>query len=128
MELRARTKGVVAKSSLDNDSQNDEWRLGMGSENSITRRTRRLPMPVRFPLVVVLSFAISALSYSLLGELTNGELAEVSKSLDSWAEVSMITGWRMYGTQLTTWLIQRWVDEILMSRTGSNITNAKYLI
>ncbi|KLP08039.1 uncharacterized protein LW94_3973 [Fusarium fujikuroi] len=38
---------------------------------------------------------MASLGYSLLGELTNGELAALSRSQDTWAEVSLLAGWRV---------------------------------
>ncbi|KAI9166686.1 hypothetical protein HJFPF1_02800 [Paramyrothecium foliicola] len=38
---------------------------------------RRLPVAAQFPLVSILSFAIASLGYSLLGEVSKGELAAI---------------------------------------------------
>ncbi|CAM1505416.1 Fc.00g110530.m01.CDS01 [Cosmosporella sp. VM-42] len=59
------------------------------------RHRSTLPAPAKFPLVVVLSFAMSSLGYSLLGEVTKGELAGVSRSQDTWVEVGVLSGWRV---------------------------------
>lgn len=59
------------------------------------RQRSHLPAPLQFPLVTVLSFSISSLCYSFLSEWSRGELAGISKSLDTWAEVSILAGWRM---------------------------------
>jgi hypothetical protein len=56
---------------------------------------RRLPPPLRFPLLVVLSLTLSSLSYTLAGRYTVGELAVVSRKLDQWWEVAALVGWRM---------------------------------
>jgi hypothetical protein len=50
---------------------------------------------IQFPLIVVLSFSISSLAYSLLSEWNKGELGSVSKSLDTWEEVAILASWRM---------------------------------
>ncbi|KAK2679916.1 hypothetical protein RAB80_005097 [Fusarium oxysporum f. sp. vasinfectum] len=54
-----------------------------------------VPRQAQFPLAVATSFAMASLGYSLLGELTNGELAALSRSQDTWAEVSLLAGWRV---------------------------------
>lgn len=54
----------------------------------------KLPGVVRFPLATVISFAIASLGYSLLGEVSKGDLAAVSRSQDTWMEVGLLTAWR----------------------------------
>lgn len=56
---------------------------------------RRLPVAAQFPLVATLSFAMASLGYSLLGEVSKGELASVSRSQDTWSEVAVLAGWRL---------------------------------
>lgn len=61
-----------------------------------TRHASRLPAPIQFPLVVVLSFAISSLGYSILDGWSGGGLAGASsRSLDAWSDVALLAGWRM---------------------------------
>lgn len=55
----------------------------------------KLPVWAQFPLAATLSFAMASLGYSLLGEVTKGELAGVSRSQDSWTEVAVLAGWRL---------------------------------
>ncbi|KAK7428476.1 hypothetical protein QQZ08_004914 [Neonectria magnoliae] len=57
-------------------------------------RSSALPIAVQFPLLAVLSFCMASLGYSLLGEVTKGELAAVSRSQDTWTEVGVLAGWR----------------------------------
>ena len=59
------------------------------------RRRSALPPALRFPLAATLSFAVASLGYSLLGEVTKGELASVSRSQDTWVEVGVLSGWRL---------------------------------
>ncbi|KAF4336012.1 hypothetical protein FBEOM_10145 [Fusarium beomiforme] len=54
-----------------------------------------VPHRAKFPVAVAASFAMASLGYSLLAELTNGELAALSRSQDTWAEVSLLAGWRV---------------------------------
>lgn len=54
-----------------------------------------IPQQAQFPLAVATSFAMASLGYSLLGELTGGELAAFSRSQDTWAEVLLLAGWRV---------------------------------
>ncbi|TDZ24251.1 hypothetical protein Cob_v003034 [Colletotrichum orbiculare MAFF 240422] len=60
------------------------------------RQRSHLPTVLQFPLVTVLSFCISSLCYSLLSEWSRGELAGISKSLDTWVEVAVLAGWRVF--------------------------------
>lgn len=55
----------------------------------------KLPTPLQFPLVTILSLSVSSLCYSFLNERSGGELARVGKSLDTWGEVCVLAGWRM---------------------------------
>lgn len=54
-----------------------------------------LPAIVKFPIAATLSFCMASLGYSLVGELSKGELAAVSRSQDTWGEVAILAGWRM---------------------------------
>lgn len=58
-------------------------------------RSSKLPTVVQFPLAVTLSFAIASVGYNLLGEVTKGDLAAVSRSQDTWVEVGVLAGWRL---------------------------------
>ncbi|KAF9874105.1 hypothetical protein CkaCkLH20_08477 [Colletotrichum karsti] len=60
------------------------------------RQRSHLPTALQFPLVTVLSFSISSLCYSFLSEWSRGELAGISKSLDTWGEVATLAGWRIF--------------------------------
>lgn len=53
-----------------------------------------LPAVVKFPAAAALSFCMASLGYSLVGELSNGGLASVSRSQDTWGEVAALAGWR----------------------------------
>ena len=55
----------------------------------------KLPPGVQFPLAVTLSFALASIGYNLLGEVSKGDLAAVSRSQDTWGEVGILTGWRL---------------------------------
>ncbi|KAM5351327.1 hypothetical protein ACJ41O_004050 [Fusarium nematophilum] len=54
-----------------------------------------IPDQAQFPLAVATSFVMASLGYSLLGELTGSELAAVSRTQDTWGEVSLLAGWRV---------------------------------
>ncbi|OBR14171.1 hypothetical protein CH63R_02897 [Colletotrichum higginsianum IMI 349063] len=60
------------------------------------RQRSHLPTVLQFPLVTVLSFSISSLCYSFLSEWSRGELAGISKSLDTWSDVATLAGWRIF--------------------------------
>lgn len=60
-------------------------------------RASKLPRPVQFPLVVILSLVSSALLYSFAAEYIAGELATVSRTVTEWWEVGMLLGWKTSG-------------------------------
>jgi len=60
--------------------------------------TSKIPAPLRFPLLVLISLTSSSLLYSLASEYTAGDLSSVSKSLNGWWEITGLLGWK--ATQL----------------------------
>ncbi|KAI0481105.1 hypothetical protein GGR56DRAFT_305056 [Xylariaceae sp. FL0804] len=70
-----------------------------GSTTMTTTRSSstssKLPEPLRFPLVAVLSLALSTLGYALTWPHTRGVLAAHARMLDTWAEVGVVAGWRI---------------------------------
>ncbi|KJZ71784.1 hypothetical protein HIM_08804 [Hirsutella minnesotensis 3608] len=50
---------------------------------------------LHFPIVAALSFCMASLGYSLVGELSKGQLAALSRSQDTWGEVAVLAGWRL---------------------------------
>jgi hypothetical protein len=56
-------------------------------------RPSKIPRPLRFPLVVLLSLTLSSLLYSFASSQT-ADLARVSRSLDQWWQVGALVGWR----------------------------------
>ncbi|KAI1340529.1 hypothetical protein F5Y15DRAFT_42205 [Xylariaceae sp. FL0016] len=56
----------------------------------------KIPEPLQFPLVAILSLAFSAVGYGLTWSFTRGVLAEHTRLLDTWAEVGAVTGWRIF--------------------------------
>ena len=58
------------------------------------QRRAALHPVLQFPLVAALSFALTSFGYGVLGAATEGELAAVSRSQDSWGEVAVLVGWR----------------------------------
>ncbi|KAI1330398.1 hypothetical protein F5Y16DRAFT_16527 [Xylariaceae sp. FL0255] len=67
-------------------------------DNAVTksRSTSKIPTPIQFPLVAVLSFALSQLGYSLAWPLTKGELTTHARLLNTWTEVGIIESWRLF--------------------------------
>ncbi|KAI0202219.1 hypothetical protein F4808DRAFT_83077 [Astrocystis sublimbata] len=56
----------------------------------------KLPTPVQFPLVAILSLVISELGYSVLWPFTQGVLATHARLPGTWSEVAAIMGWRLF--------------------------------
>lgn len=54
-----------------------------------------VPHKAKYPLAIATSFAMASLGYSLLSELTNAELAGLSRTQETWEEVALLAGWRM---------------------------------
>lgn len=50
---------------------------------------------MQFPLVAAISFATASLGYSVVAELTKGELASVSRSQETQQDIGILAGWRM---------------------------------
>lgn len=54
-----------------------------------------MPSLLRFPLAVILSLSLSALLFSLNSSYTAGDLASVSKHVESWVEVVGVLAWKI---------------------------------
>ncbi|RCI14961.1 hypothetical protein L249_6440 [Ophiocordyceps polyrhachis-furcata BCC 54312] len=50
----------------------------------------------RFPVVVALSFCMASMGYSFVGEWSRGQLAALSRSQTSWAELVTLATWRVF--------------------------------
>ncbi|KAK1239752.1 hypothetical protein MKX07_001206 [Trichoderma sp. CBMAI-0711] len=61
----------------------------------------RIPTLVQFPLVAAISFATASLGYSVVAELTQGELAGVSRSPGTREEIAILAGWRIFELALS---------------------------
>lgn len=61
-----------------------------------TRKSRwaRIPSPVRFVLVVLMSLALSSALFTATAEVATGELGVVSKHLEEWWEVGGLMAWK----------------------------------
>ncbi|KAK3375314.1 hypothetical protein B0H63DRAFT_275695 [Podospora didyma] len=66
--------------------------------DTLSRRAQ-LPGPVRFALVVVLSFSISALGHVFLNESTQGEMESIARQ-PSTKELALFAGWRLFAITL----------------------------
>jgi hypothetical protein len=67
-----------------------------------SRRASRLPKQVQFPLIVILSFSMSSLGYSMLNEGTKGELVAIAKAPESKYQMALLAAWRMYVPAIMT--------------------------
>lgn len=101
VELRPRTpKGTVAKTDAeeilrDLDAESEDGPGGDAARDGAIRPAVEPPVAFQFPQVVALSLALSSLGYSLMGRAMPGELPETWKTLDTWGDVAIVTGWRM---------------------------------
>lgn len=58
-------------------------------------RNSGLPTALRFPIVAILSFSISSMGYSFINEFTKGELATITRTLETPRELGLMTSWRL---------------------------------
>lgn len=97
---RAAAKAEAAESAVAEKAQAALDAVADAPSLPVVRRPNgahrsKLPVVLQFPLAVTLSFAMASLGYSLLGEVTKGELASVSRSQDTWGEVGVLAAWRV---------------------------------
>jgi hypothetical protein len=86
---------AAAVTAADNDIANPQ-----PQETAVVKREEKqvreaVPELARFPLAVALSFALASLGYSLVNELGNRELGALNRTPDTWAEVGLLSGWRL---------------------------------
>jgi hypothetical protein len=55
----------------------------------------RIPSALRFLLLVIFSFMLSSLLFSIVAEVTAGDLAAISKHTESWVEITGLLGWKV---------------------------------
>ncbi|GJN77294.1 hypothetical protein PLIIFM63780_000784 [Purpureocillium lilacinum] len=55
----------------------------------------KLPVALQFPIAAALSFALASLGYSIVGEVSKGELVSVIHAQDTWGQVAILAGWRI---------------------------------
>jgi hypothetical protein len=56
--------------------------------------TSKIPAPIRFPLLVLLSTTLSSLLYSFAADHVAADLAGISSKLEPW-QMGALVGWRM---------------------------------
>ena len=71
--------------------------------NSYFSSTFKIPAPLRFPLLVLMSFTSSASLYSLASKITAGDLSSVSKSVNGWWEITGLLGWKAAQLAIGWW-------------------------
>jgi hypothetical protein len=54
----------------------------------------KIPSLIQFPLVIILSLAVSSLGYSATYPFTKAAIAVHARSLDTWGEYAALMGWR----------------------------------
>jgi hypothetical protein len=86
----------------------------------------KLPTPVQFPLVAVLSLTISALGYSLSWPFTKGVLAAHSRLLGTWVEVGAITTWRLCVSLMSSPPSAPFLQGCAASRLASSFVSVVY--
>lgn len=61
---------------------------------SVRGSSFQIPDGLRFPVVVLSSFVLSSLIFSVVAEVTAGDLAAISKHTESWGEIVGLLGWK----------------------------------
>ena len=89
------TDNTTATSVSESSSTLASRAAGKMTYETENRRPSRLPIPLQFLLVVILSFSLSSLAYSFLDQVTRGELATIAKQREDWSEIALAAGWRM---------------------------------
>ncbi|KAK3322526.1 hypothetical protein B0H66DRAFT_474740 [Apodospora peruviana] len=90
----AEVAAAKALSTVDNMAAASLSSLSRAQKRAVSRRSR-LPDPVRFALVVVLSFSLSSLVHALLGT-DGGQLATIARMSSSKYEIGMLAAWRIF--------------------------------
>lgn len=65
------------------------------AEEDEKKRASRLPSPIRFPLVCILSLSFASLGHYLLSLATKGELTSVSRVTESSQEIALFAARRL---------------------------------
>ncbi|KAL7950412.1 hypothetical protein V8C42DRAFT_306419 [Trichoderma barbatum] len=74
---------------------------GGASASADAAPSARIPTLLQFPLVAGISFITASLGYSVVAELTKGELAGVSRSQETREEIGILVGWRIFELALS---------------------------
>ncbi|ETS79821.1 hypothetical protein PFICI_07350 [Pestalotiopsis fici W106-1] len=56
----------------------------------------KIPTLIQFPLVIILSLAVSSVGYSVTYPFTKAAIAVHARSLDTWGEYAALMGWRTF--------------------------------
>lgn len=62
--------------------------------NKTAEKKSKIPTLIQFPLVIILSLAVSSVGYSLTYPFTKAAIAVHARSLDTWGEYAALMGWR----------------------------------
>ncbi|KAI1781538.1 hypothetical protein F4818DRAFT_40455 [Hypoxylon cercidicola] len=66
------------------------------SDDAPSAPRSKLPKLIQFPLVAILSLALSQLGYSLTWAYTKGALATHARLLSTWTDFGLVVGWRLF--------------------------------
>lgn len=83
---------TVSLSTRDSDAPGAAARLDSLAQSP---SKSKLPTVFQFPLVAVLSLALSQLGYTLTWAHSKGALAAHARLLSSWTDLGVIVGWRL---------------------------------
>ncbi|KAK6079218.1 hypothetical protein SCUP234_05771 [Seiridium cupressi] len=65
-------------------------------EDIAAEKKSKLPAPIQFPLIVILSLAVSSIGYSLTYPWTKAAIAVHARTLETWSEYALLMGWRIF--------------------------------
>ncbi|KAI1762484.1 hypothetical protein GGR53DRAFT_415974 [Hypoxylon sp. FL1150] len=66
------------------------------AKTAVRSPSSKLPKLIQFPLVAILSLAISQLGYSLAWAHTKGALTAHARLLSTWTDFGLVVGWRLF--------------------------------
>lgn len=75
----------------------------VATPNGVPTQSSRLPAPLRFPSLVLLSLVLSSALYSIASQYIAHDLGSVSRRLSNWWEVFGLIGWRAIELGIGWW-------------------------
>ncbi|KXT09441.1 hypothetical protein AC579_5984 [Pseudocercospora musae] len=72
-----------------------DMQTARGAPAQAAQAASHVPTLIKFPLLVLLTFSLSSLLYSLVADFTGPELASVSRDLSAGWHIAVMVGWKL---------------------------------